>query len=224
MFFIHVVFLIYYYFHARKVEYGSDLDNFKFKKKLRYFHSGKPEECYACIYINGKSLTTSHIHITIYASSKIDNMYYLGRVGVGFGNTVRAVADDFMDKIEMEAQVTSIDYTDPENVKVSYTKNRIRHNIIAKSVLVTVSLGVLKANAIKFTPRLPKDKQDAIAGSSMGTVNKAILIWDDTNVEIPNEQWFSLITPESNTSGQWTTFLNPTQYKGGVTTIVAWIG
>jgi len=151
-------------------------------------------------------------------------MYYLGRVGVGFGNTVRAVADDFMDKIEMEAQVTSIDYTDPENVKVSYTKNQIRHNIIAKSVLVTVSLGVLKANAIKFTPRLPKDKQDAIAGSSMGTVNKAILIWDDTNVEIPNEQWFSLITPESNTSGQWTTFLNPTQYKGGVTTIVAWIG
>lgn len=83
MFFIHVVFLIYYYFHARKVEYGSDLDNFKFKKELQYFHSGKPEENYACIYINGKSLTTSHIHITIYASSKIDNMYYLGRKGVG---------------------------------------------------------------------------------------------------------------------------------------------
>ena len=151
-------------------------------------------------------------------------MYYMGRKGVGFGNTIRAVADDFMDKIKLNAQVTYIDYTDSKKVQVEYTKNLVKHKIIAKTVLVTVSLGVLKANTINFTPRLPKDKQDAIGGLSMGTLNKAVLVWKDTNMKIPNEQWFSLITPESTTSGQWTTFFNPTEYKGGVTTIVAWIG
>lgn len=145
----------------------------------------------------------------------------MGRKGVGFGNTARAVAEPFIDKIELNSKVTSIDYSDPEKVEIEYTKNDIKHNIIAKSVLVTVSLGVLKAGTINFTPRLPNDKQDGIDGITMGLVNKVILVWDDDM--LPNEQWISLITPDSGTSGQFTTFLNPSQYKG-VQTITAWIG
>ena len=45
--------------------------------------------------------------------------------------------------------------------------------------LVTVPLGVLKANTISFVPDLPEKKQDAIDNMGYGLLNKAIMYWNN---------------------------------------------
>ena len=155
---------------------------------------------------------------------QLDGMMYLGRQGVGFGNTCRTVASPFVDKVRLGAKVTEINYEDEDDVIISYKQDGIPRKVTAKTVLMTVSLGVLKANTITFTPSLPEDKQDAIDGSTMGVVNKCIMVWKD-DVKLPtDEKWFSLITPDDESSGKWTTFFNPSQYKGDVLTLVGWVG
>ena len=65
-------------------------------------------------------------------------------------------------------------------------------------------LGVLKNNAITFSPVLPADKADAIAKTSMGNVNKFLLLWKtafwDTNLQ------YIGYTPE--TKGKFNYFMN----------------
>ena len=61
-------------------------------------------------------------------------------------------------KIEFNSPVTAINYSE-EKVKVK-TKDGTIHT--ADKVLVTVSIGVLKANHIRFTPDLSKEKKEAI--------------------------------------------------------------
>lgn len=75
--------------------------------------------------------------------------------------------------IRLEQRVTQIDYT-KDSVKVTH------NNIVTEAdyVLVTVPLGVLKANTIKFLPALPVSKQIAIQKIGMNCVNKFLLIWE----------------------------------------------
>jgi monoamine oxidase len=75
--------------------------------------------------------------------------------------------------IQLNQRVSKIDYSD--------TKIKITHNITiteADYVLVTVPLGVLKANTIQFVPALPSVKLTAIEKIGMNCVNKFLLIWD----------------------------------------------
>jgi monoamine oxidase len=60
-------------------------------------------------------------------------------------------------------------------------KHKVTHNgniTEADYVIVTVPLGVLKANKIQFTPALPIDKQFAIDKIGMNCVNKFLLTWN----------------------------------------------
>jgi monoamine oxidase len=59
----------------------------------------------------------------------------------------------------------------------------------ADYVLVTVPLGVLKANSIEFLPALPTIKQNAIQKIGMNCVNKFLLTWD--SVFWDTEQYIS---------------------------------
>jgi hypothetical protein len=52
-------------------------------------------------------------------------------------------------------------------------------HIVAYHVIVTLPLGVLKVNVVKFTPPLPMEKQIAINKLGNGIYNKCILYWDD---------------------------------------------
>jgi monoamine oxidase len=66
--------------------------------------------------------------------------------------------------------------------KVDYSKKKVKlmHGGLtseADCVLVTVPLGVLKANAIEFVPALPAAKQTAIEKLGMNCVNKFMLTW-----------------------------------------------
>ncbi len=64
-------------------------------------------------------------------------------------------------------------------IEYSETGVRIRHSddqwLEAKRAIVTVSLGVLKSGAIKFTPPLPSTHRDALDLLAMGQVVKVLL-------------------------------------------------
>lgn len=76
-------------------------------------------------------------------------------------------------QIQFNQRVTAINYT---NDIVAITHNGTVSQ--ADCVLVTVPLGVLKANTIQFTPALPKAKQTAIENVGMNCVNKFLLTWN----------------------------------------------
>ena len=58
-------------------------------------------------------------------------------------------------------------------------------SIYAKNVVVAVPVGVLKANAIKFEPRLPDWKQEAIQSIGFGNVCKIL-------IDFPNKKLFDV--------------------------------
>ncbi|MFN8315106.1 MAG: NAD(P)/FAD-dependent oxidoreductase [Chitinophagales bacterium] len=75
--------------------------------------------------------------------------------------------------VQLNQRVTKIDYTDAK-IKITHNGNISE----ADYVIVTVPLGVLKANKIQFTPALPNDKQLAIDKIGMNCVNKFLLTWN----------------------------------------------
>lgn len=75
--------------------------------------------------------------------------------------------------IKLNQRVTKIDYS---NSKIKVTHNGSVSE--ANYVLVTVPLGILKANKIEFLPALPSAKQTAIQKIGMNCVNKFLLTWD----------------------------------------------
>ena len=58
-----------------------------------------------------------------------------------------------------------------KGVKVVTNKGTIN----AKACIVTTSVGVLRAEKIKFTPALPQKKYEAFEGITMGTSNRVIM-------------------------------------------------
>lgn len=101
--------------------------------------------------------------------------------------------------IRLNTRVSSINYS---NAKVNITANG--STIDADYVVVSVPLGVLKNNAITFTPSLPTNKIDAISNTNIGNVNKFLLVWNtpfwDTNLQ------YIGYTPD--TKGKFNYFLN----------------
>lgn len=139
---------------------------------------------------------------------------YISVPGVGYGNTAAKFAAPFADKICLESKVTEIDYSNSGNATISFSNNGLESTVTAKTVLVTVSLGVLKSGSITFTPRLPPSKQEAIDSMGWGLLNKCILQWNDPNAAVwPEKEWIELLTP-SDDDGKWVHFYNPTPHKG----------
>lgn len=70
----------------------------------------------------------------------------------------------------------------------------------ADHVIVTVSLGVLKAACDRmFTPALPQKKMDAIHRLGFGIVNKVILVFDGSVLEKPTHRIHLAWDPSVNT-------------------------
>ncbi len=59
-----------------------------------------------------------------------------------------------------------------------------------------------------------------------GIVDKCIMSWDDNASLVwpRDELWFLLTTPDDATSGRWTQFYNPSEFKGGRPSLTAWVG
>jgi polyamine oxidase len=65
----------------------------------------------------------------------------------------------------------------------------------ADAVIVTVPLGVLKANVPQFEPRLPNWKEAAIADLGIGNENKIALFFE--SVFWPNVEFLGVVAPTS---------------------------
>ncbi|XP_042495318.1 polyamine oxidase 5-like [Macadamia integrifolia] len=74
---------------------------------------------------------------------------------------------------------------------------------VADAAIITVPLGVLKANLIEFEPKLPQWKLDAISDMGFGNENKIALRFD--TVFWPNVELLGIVAPTSYACGY---FLN----------------
>jgi monoamine oxidase len=76
---------------------------------------------------------------------------------------------------------------------------------IADKVIVTLPLGVLKANQVEFLPNLPKPTSNAIAKLEMGTLNKCYLRFSE--VFWPEDvDWLGYIPTVHGTWTEWVSF------------------
>ncbi|MBX7241184.1 MAG: FAD-dependent oxidoreductase [Bacteroidia bacterium] len=75
--------------------------------------------------------------------------------------------------VQLNQRVSKVDYS---GKKIQVTHNGSMTE--ADYVIVSVPLGVLKANAIQFMPDLPATKLNAVEKVGMSCVNKFLLTWD----------------------------------------------
>ena len=89
----------------------------------------------------------------------------------GLGALVSKLYENF--PIKLSTKVTEINLSG-EQVEVTTTAGKIK----AEYCICTVSIGVLQAEKIKFTPALPLQKQEAINDLKMGLLIKIPLLFD----------------------------------------------
>jgi len=165
----------------------------------------------------------------------IDNMAVAGGTGGGYTAAItKGLADNLApDQILLNSPVTKIDRTSGfGTVKISISKNDGGEESViqAKSVLVTVPVGVLKQSTIEFLPKLSSKKLEAIDMIPVGTLNKVIMYWDQSTQDIswwPDGQVdMNLITKEDISSNDFTYFYNDHEHVANKDyyTMTAFIG
>lgn len=101
--------------------------------------------------------------------------------------------------IKLNHQVESIE---SNNQGVNIITNQ--GNFRGDKVIVTLPLGVLQKNIVKFSPPLPKEKLKAINQLGMGVLNKLYLRFPHQFWE-KNYDWIGKISPQK---GQWSEWVN----------------
>lgn len=136
----------------------------------------------------------------------------------GYSQVIQKHANPVSDQIETGAKVTKIDYSSPE-VKVTYDmSNGSTKQVTADAVIVTVPLGVLKANAITFQPALPSKQQKAINKIGYGLMNKIIMFFDSDDVFWPmTTEWLG------NSDDPSIEFYNPYSLNGGKPILIGFL-
>jgi monoamine oxidase len=80
--------------------------------------------------------------------------------------------------VRLNCPVTNIDYSKNQRLITVTHQNPNRHGstkVLCKKVVITVSLGVLKAEMIQFSPPLPASKVDAIRSIGFASAAKIII-------------------------------------------------
>lgn len=126
----------------------------------------------------------------------------------GYDTIATYLASDL--NVQLNQKVSKIDYT---SNKINITHNGSISE--ADFVLVTVPLGVLKANTISFLPDLPQTKQNAIQKIGMNCVNKFLLTWDTAFWD--DVQYISY-TPE--TRDKFNYFVNVKKFNADVNALM----
>jgi len=144
---------------------------------------------------------------------KGENMAF--KTGGGYSGLVENYASSVLDRTKLRTKVLSIDWSSsPCRVRFVSTQHQqaVVEEIYASHVVLTVPLGVLRAETIDFVPRLPKSKRRAIHRIGLGLLNKVVLIWDEQQKEsLPwflkdNVGWVERIVASPNRQGLWTEF------------------
>ncbi|NQV06992.1 FAD-dependent oxidoreductase [bacterium] len=89
----------------------------------------------------------------------------------------------------------------PRDVRLTLTGGAEERGSAA---IVTLPLGVLKSDAVRWNPVLPAEKLGAISRLGMGTLSKAVLAFD----EVFWDEDVDLIGYAGPTSGEWAEWLN----------------
>ena len=108
--------------------------------------------------------------------------------------------------IRLDHPVAGIDYSGPTIAVATESGDTFE----ADRVVVTVPLGVLKADAISFTPELPPVMREAIAALDMGILNRTVLLFDEPFWDRDTE-WIGYAGEQP---GQWSETLNLYPYLG----------
>ncbi|CAL4915255.1 unnamed protein product [Urochloa decumbens] len=109
---------------------------------------------------------------------------------------------------------------DGKHVKISTSNG---NEFVGDAVLITVPLGCLKAQTIKFSPSLPDWKQSSINRLGFGVLNKIVLefpevFWDD------NVDYFGATAEETDLRGQCFMFWNLRKTVGAPVLIALLVG
>lgn len=102
----------------------------------------------------------------------------------GFGTIVARHAAGL--PVKLETPVTAITRT-PSGVEIETPDGTIR----AAHVIVTVSVGVLAAEVIRFDPPLESDRLRALEGITMGTFNHAGMLFSPDTLPVEPDTWLS---------------------------------
>jgi monoamine oxidase len=94
----------------------------------------------------------------------------------GLGNFVQDYAKDV--PVRLGSPVTKVSWRDGHAVVETDNGEKI----VGRKVLLTASTGVLASGKIQFDPPLPEWKQEAIAHSPMGAMDKVILTFKDDSI------------------------------------------
>jgi monoamine oxidase len=94
--------------------------------------------------------------------------------------------------------------------QIEYGKEQVQAKtqsevFFAKKILVTVPLGVLKANRIEFNPPLGADKRQSIEALGMGLLNKHFF-WFDRVFWDANTDWHEYLSMSKGLWTEWVSF------------------
>jgi polyamine oxidase len=142
-------------------------------------------------------------------SSETDNTAF----PCGFGQVAAQLAAGL--DIRLSEPISAINYS---GSMVTVTTNSGMH--ACDHVIVTVPIGVLKANTITFTPALPAVKQGAIARLGSGLLNKCILEFAPGTQFWPSDRM--VLGTSSPVRGAFSTFLN-LQHLTGKPVLMGWL-
>jgi len=123
----------------------------------------------------------------------------------GYADIFTVLKGDYA--IELSSRVTDVQWGE-KGASLSFASDRASD---FDAVIITVPLGVLKRDGIRFDPPLPERKQRAIERLGMGLLDKVYLLfeepfWDDVT-------WIA--TPENgHPRGQFNLWLNLQKYLG----------
>lgn len=145
----------------------------------------------------------------------------------GFSSVVESLGEGlniFLDHAVTEISYGSKDFETTEDhlsrVKVSTSNG---HEFSGDAVLITVPLGCLKAESIKFVPPLPQWKQSSIKRLGFGVLNKIVLefpeaFWDDS------VDYFGATAERTDCRGQCFMFWNIQKTVGAPVLIALLVG
>ena len=106
----------------------------------------------------------------------------------GYGTLVQQLGQGLA--VELNAPVTAIDWSDA-GVKLETPLGQIR----AKTCLITTTPAVLNSGAIRFTPKLPLWKEEAIDNLPMGMLAKVALQFDGERFGLRRNSWLTYSVP-----------------------------
>ena len=148
-----------------------------------------------------------------------DDSYLAVGNGGGYSSVVQRYAAGIEANIRLQTKVTKVDYCDANCITLTcqdaFTGEKCEP-IRAKCAIVTLPLGVLKAESVTFAPELPKSKQEAICALGSGLMNKVALCWEGMEEERVfwpmDKEWILHLAPNNADADLITEFYNPCSF------------